>query len=237
MTAPPGAYPEGAAAPPTAETSEILWLLDEDAPRYMVEVGAHDGVTMSTSLPLTQAGWHAILVEPHPEIFQRLAFVHGMNPNVFCINGACADHRGKMSLNIGVGDNTMLSSLVSDDNDFTASVRSGNSVEVQVYRLRNLLKVREWPEDYGVLLVDTEGFDATVLGAAGLKRWRPRVLITEEYVWNLDRLRAKHQLLWDAGYAPFKRTGDNMIWLRQEGWEDTLKGYVRRRTASQQAGR
>jgi FkbM family methyltransferase len=229
MSAPPGAYPEGATAPLTDEAQEILWLLDEDAPTYIVEVGAHDGVSQSTSLPLAQAGWHAILVEPHPEVFKRLAFVHGVNPNVFLFNGACGPEPATMKLHIGKGDNTMLSSLVTDDNAFTASVRTGETVDVEVKPLRDLLRKRKWPEDYGVLLVDTEGFDAQVLQAGGLRRWRPRVLVTEEYVWNLDSLRAKHQLLWRNGYAPFKRTGDNMIWVRQDIWDETLKGYVRRR--------
>jgi FkbM family methyltransferase len=229
MSAPAGAYPEGAHAPLTDEAQEILWLLGDDAPKYIVEVGAHDGVSQSTSLPLAQAGWRAILVEPHPEVFERLRFVHGMNPDVFLVQGACGPERGTMSLHIGLGDNTMLSSLVSDDNAFTASVRSGKSVEVQVYPLRDILRRREWPEDYGVLLVDTEGFDAQVLQAGGLRKWRPRVLVTEEYVWNLDSLRSKHLLLWKLGYAPFKRTGDNMIWVRQDLWDETLKGYVLRR--------
>ena len=53
MSAPPGAYPEGASAPLTDEAQEILWLLGEDAPRYMVEVGAHDGVTPVSYTHLT----------------------------------------------------------------------------------------------------------------------------------------------------------------------------------------
>jgi FkbM family methyltransferase len=229
MSAPPGAYPEGANAPLTDEAQEILWLLGDDAPTYIVEVGAHDGVSQSTSLPLAQAGWRAILVEPHPEVFERLVFVHGMNPDVILVQGACGREPATMSLHVGVGENTMLSSLVADDNAFTASVRSGETVDVQVYRLRDLLRRNDWPEDYGVLLVDTEGFDAEVLKGAGLRRWRPRVLVTEEYVWNLESLRTKHQHLWKAGYAPFKRTGDNMIWVRQDLWDETLHGYVERR--------
>jgi FkbM family methyltransferase len=152
-----------------------------------------------------------------------------MNPNVYCVQGACAETNGTMSLNVGVGDNTMLSSLVQEDNEYMVSTRSGRTVEVTVYRLRDLLREREWPEDYGVLLVDTEGYDAQVLSEAGLDRWRPRVIITEEYLFNLDSLRSKHELLWRAGYAPFKRTGDNMIWIRQADWDETLRGYVHRR--------
>ena len=237
MKAPDGAYPEDAHAPHTPESNEILWLLGDDAPRSIVEVGAHDGVSMSTSLPLAQAGWDGLLFEPHPEIFERLAFVHGMNPNIYCVQGACGAERGTMPLHIGVGDNTMLSSLVSDENDFTARARSGRTVEVRVYRLRDVLREREWPRDYGVLLVDTEGFDAAVLAAAGLDEWRPRIIITEEYLYSLDRLRAKHQLLWDAGYGPFKRTGDNMIWIRQDHWQETLEGYVRSRDGDDPASR
>lgn len=210
----------------TPEAEEILRLLGDDAPRFLVEVGAHDGVSMSTSLPLVQRGWQALLVEPHPAVFERLVFVHGANPDVYCVNGACGDTSGTMTLHIGKGDNTMLSSLVIDDNAWTKQVRSGETAEVRVHRLDDLLASRGWPEDYSLLLVDTEGFDARVLAAGGLHRWRPRVIVTEEYLFDLDWLREKHRLLWDSGYAPFKRTGDNMIWLRQSDWHETLARYA-----------
>ena len=212
----------------TPEFDEIMLLLADDGPKLMVEVGSHDGVTMSTSLPLIQRGWSAMLVEPHPTIFQRLLYVHGQNPDVYCVNGACGDETGLMTLNIGIGDNTMLSSLVTEDNEWTQSVRSGESVDVQVYRLRDLLMARNWPEEYSVLLVDTEGFDSKVLEAAGLERWRPRIIVTKEYLFSLQWLRDKHQLLWSFGYAPFKRTGDNMIWIRESEWDEALAGYNQR---------
>ena len=41
--------------------------------------------------------------------------------------------------------------------------------------------------------------------------------------FNLDELRRKHELLWDAGYAPLKRTGDNMIWIQQSDWYESLR--------------
>ena len=213
-------------APLTPEAEEVLRLLGGEAPRFLVEVGAHDGVTMSTSLPLVQRGWQALLVEPHPKIFERLLFVHGANPDVYCVNGGCGDRSGTMTLHIGKGSNTMLSSLVTDDNPWTRQVRSGDTAQVRVQRLDELLAFRKWPDDYSLLLVDTEGFDARVLVAAGLGTWRPRIIITEEYLFNLEWLQEKHQLLWDNGYAPFKRTGDNMIWLRRSDWHETLARYV-----------
>jgi len=194
----------------------------------MVEVGSHDGVTMSTSLPFIHRGWSSILVEPHPEIFQRLLYVHGANPSAYCVDGACGDQAAVMTLNIGGADNTVLSSLVTEDNAWTVSVRSGRTVEVQVYLLRDLLLPRQWPTDYSVLLVDTEGFDPKVLAAAGLDRWRLRVIVTEEYPFNLDWLKDKHDLLRANGYAPFKRTGDNMLRIQQERWDESLNRYAAR---------
>lgn len=216
----------GPAYPPTTETAEtelLRRLLPPDAPRALVEVGAHDGVATSSSLPLVADGWSAILVEPHPEVFERLLFVHGANPDAFCVRGACSDRPGRMPLHLGSGENSMLSSLTDRRGDpVLSSTQAGAVVEVDVYLLADVLAARSWPSDYAVLLVDTEGHDLEVLRGAGLDRWRPRIVVTEDYPFDLDGLRAKHELLWSSGYGLFDRIGANSVWIDASRWSQAV---------------
>ena len=54
------------------------------------------------------------------------------------------------------------------------------SLRVKVHRLEALLDDFRMPLDFGLLTIDTEGHDFSVLRGANLTRYRPRVIITEK---------------------------------------------------------
>ena len=54
------------------EAGNLDALVQADWPRYLVDVGAHDGRSLSNSFPFLQIGWAGTLVEPLPSAFERL---------------------------------------------------------------------------------------------------------------------------------------------------------------------
>ncbi len=221
------AGPTAEPLPPTTEAAEVLRLLDDSDPRVLVEVGSHDGASMSTSNRLITDGWRAVLMEPHPGIFRRLQALHAGNPNVVCLERACAGESGTFPLFIGQdGDNTMLSTLSTDSNPWFDVTRGKETVDVRVDRLTDVLVETEMPTNLGLILVDTEGMDYDVLSGLDFERYRPRIVITEEYIWNDEKHAAKFRLLLDAGYGFYTRIDANTIWLDRRHWSRLLKNMV-----------
>jgi FkbM family methyltransferase len=221
--------PAAAPGPDTSqagEVAELRDLLQPDFPKTLVDVGAFDGVTISNSRPFTLQGWRAILVEPHPAIFAKLsAASEGMN-NVVCENLACSDTAGTFPLYLGAdGPDSAMSTICTDDTPWMDVSRSKDSVDVTVVTLTELLARHDWPADFSMLFVDAEGMDYEVLKGLDFKRYRPRIVVTEEYISNPDKHRRKYRLLMDEDYTFFKMVGANTIWLANE-WLGAMLGLA-----------
>jgi FkbM family methyltransferase len=180
--------------------------------RVVVDVGANDGFYGSNSFPFVARGWRALLIEPHPGAFAKLKRLHGDKPNVTLLNLACADVPGKLPLWIGKdGDEGTLATLCTDDHPQFKEARTNESVLVPVERLDAVLAAHKIPADFAVLsTIDTEGMDYEVLLGLDLKLWRPRVIVTEDYV---PKDAKKADYLGSAGYVHAGQLTANAFWV------------------------
>jgi FkbM family methyltransferase len=206
---------------PAADTSQagevalLRALLPPDGPRLVVDVGAYDGEYCSNSLPFIREGWRAILIEPHPESFERLQRLHQGNPLVDCVRKACLHEEGEMPLYLGAESNNTMATLCTEDSAWFRVFRSEESVPVEAVTLTRLLDGRDVPADFSLLLIDAEGMDYEVLLGLDPARYRPRVIVTENYESNPEKHAAKFALLRDRGYALHAAVGVNTVWTRQ----------------------
>ena len=60
----------------------------------LLDIGAYDGRTFSNTCRLIELGWSAVLVEPSPSVFPRLADLHGANAQVTLVQAAVGEHNG-----------------------------------------------------------------------------------------------------------------------------------------------
>lgn len=198
------------------ELTAILQLLDEDTPPYIVDVGAHDGTTISNSAYFIKQGWHGIVIEPLHNPYHLLEEKYSGNQKVKCLNIACSDEPGVQKLFIGRdGYNGMLGTLCTDENEYFRTVRTNLSITVVVDTLTNVLDDAGFPPDFSVLLIDTEGMDYEVLGGLDFQHYQPRVIVTEEYKWNAEKQKLKYKLLENKGYLLDREVGCNTIWIRE----------------------
>jgi len=206
------------------EVTVLDALLRPEFPRYLVDIGAHDGVTISNSRRYVLQGWQAVLVEPHPDIFAKLTAAYAEYPNVRCFNVACSLVSGILPLYLGKNDpEAMASTLCTDKNPWCDRIRGDASVDVKVETVTQLLKDADWPQDFSLLLVDAEGMDYEVLKGLDFLFFRPRILVTEEYISNPEKHRNKHWLLLDQGFTFHSMVGANTIWIANE-WVDVCLG-------------
>ena len=159
-----------------------LLLGRQGVERTVVDVGANDGFYSSNSYPFIARGWPALLIEPHPEAFQKAQQLHRKRENVILLNAACSDRDGELELKTYAGDDDgSHSSLGERVEVITGSPAAPRgSLRVKVHRLEVLLDEFHIPHDFGLLTIDTEGHDFPVLRGANLTRYRPRVIITEK---------------------------------------------------------
>jgi FkbM family methyltransferase len=150
--------------------------------RTVVDVGANDGFYSSNSYPFIARGWRALLIEPHPDAFQKAKQLHRKRTQVSLLNAACSDRAGELELQTYAADDGGSHSFLGESSAGSKnSVRPpGEAVHVQVHRLETLLDEFNIPQDFGLLTIDTEGHDFQVLRGANLTRYRPRVIITEK---------------------------------------------------------
>jgi FkbM family methyltransferase len=206
------------------EVAALRGLLKPGFPRYIVDVGAYDGVTMSNSRPFVLDGWRAVLIEPHPTQFTRLQSLYQGTSNVRCVNRACSDEPGTLPLFMGSdGPDSMMSTLCTDENVWFDEMRAADHVDVEVETLTTILERASTPQDFSVLLVDGEGMDYEILKGLDLSRFRPRIVVTEEYIWNAEKHRAKYQHLLDSGFTFYDKVGCNTVWIANN-WVATCVG-------------
>lgn len=197
------------------EVSALKSLVQPGDPKYLVDVGAHDGKYLSNSWPFIEDGWNAIAIEPLPSVFNVLKNNHRRHKNVVCINKACADTPGKLPLYIGAdGENGQMSTLCTDDNEWFRQMRSDQSILVDVVTLTSILDEHKWPSNFGILLVDAEGMDYEVLLGLDFKKYQPRIVVTEEYASNPEKHQKKYDLLRQMGYTYHSLVAYNTIWVK-----------------------
>jgi FkbM family methyltransferase len=180
--------------------------------RWVVDVGAHDGIDGSNSRQLILDGWSAVLVEPLPSAFEALKQHCAGFDNAHLLQCACADFEDTGLFFIGKdGPHGQTSSLCNDD--IWRQKHSGQEMRVAVRRLTSILEQLGAPATFGLLLVDAEGMDLEVLTGLDFDRYRPAVICTERYHSNHEKERRKHDLLSSRGYRIRGDMGSDTVWV------------------------
>lgn len=184
-------------------------LITPDTPRCVVDIGTHDGIIGSNSRRLLELGWAGVLVEPLPNVFARLQMNSSDFNNSKLLRAAVSDAAGVARMRIGRdGHDGQLSSL-SDDEEILPNV-SDETLDVETVTLRDVLEFGEVPDDFGILLLDTEGLDVIVLRGLAETLARPRIIMTEDFK---PTIAPKYDLLRSFGYKHAGECGFDSLWV------------------------
>jgi FkbM family methyltransferase len=165
---------------------------------YFVEVGANEPEKESQSFHLEREGWTGVLVEPQPDLAEKLRKMRGAK--VFEAACSSPDRAGSRMTLYVLGPYSSF-----DPNLAVTGLRPEHAIEVPVRTLDSILEEAGAPRGFDLLSVDVEGHELDVLRGFDFNRWRPRLILLEDHVTSLD----KHRFLTGAGYRLMRRTGLN----------------------------
>ena len=169
-----------------------------------VEVGAHDGITGSNTYHFEQIGWKCVLVEPVPEMCERMRrFRTGT-----IVNCAASSAPGEAVFHVSDPfESWSALHLTEPQKDRIASAEAAvREIKVSKRTLDDIL-AEAGVEEPDFVSIDVEGHELEVLKGFSLDRFRPRILIVED---NADATGVSvRAYLENAGYRNFLRTGVN----------------------------
>jgi len=173
-----------------------------------IEVGANDGVADSMTYHFEQQGWQCILVEPNPDLCERIRVVR--TSALFECAASAGEGRAMLHIAEGAERAHSVSSLDTDGHALERVARhgfSGRPIEVRTRRLDDILAEAGVTAMPFFVSIDVEGHEIEVLNGFSIERWRPTILIAEDNSQFADATVRNH--LAARGYFPFRRTGVN----------------------------
>jgi FkbM family methyltransferase len=210
-------------------TPEIESLLSEQffghaQSGYFVEVGANDPRIGSQTWRLEQAGWEGVLVEPQPDLADELR--QRRRAHVFAVACSSPANAGRVMPFYVAG---WMSAL--DRERMAPGAAPHDVIAVPVMTLDQILHEAQAPERIDFVSIDVEGHELEVLEGFDLARWRPRLILVEDHVGNLKKLRflrrAGYRLIrhsqFNGWYIP-RGTPVDIPW--QDRWRILRKYYL-----------
>ena len=192
--------------------SKVLAHLHEVKSELIIDIGASEGHYNSNSFYLiNHLGWSAVLVEPMERQFAKIERMYLDNPKVECVRAALTDHDGvcEMYIHRNDGDGTMT------DNHGSSLVRSIDSTfKVSVPAISFHSFCAKLPSQVGILSIDTEGYDMTILSGILSYDIRPQAIITEKFFEGGEP--DKDRLLERYGYKQVVDTRCDNGWILEQ---------------------
>jgi FkbM family methyltransferase len=186
-------------APPHGREQELVREFFAGARSgFFVEVGANRPQQESQTWHLEQLGWTGVLIEPQPQLANDLWRMR--SAKIFAVACSSPQNAGRrMPLHVAGA----LSSL--DRDRMAPGTQPERVIEVPVRTLDDILLEARAPLQFDLLSVDVEGHELEVLGGFDILRWRPRLIVLEDHVGDLER----HRYLKNAGYRLIRRFENN----------------------------
>jgi FkbM family methyltransferase len=191
-------------------------------PVYFVNIGANDGLSGDPLREfIVRCGWHGLLVEPVPHVFERLARAYRGRTGVTCVNAAISETTGERPFwylrrndvlppgydQVGSFDKDQV--MVHDKGEFPGLEPYLESRSVTCLTLRDLL-ARHGAPNVDVYLIDAEGYDARIVSQIGLDTHRPLVIIYEHQHLSPAERQLTRQHLANAGYDVREVSGNTV---------------------------
>lgn len=210
--------------PEGREQQLVREFFDNARSGFFVEVGANRPQEQSQTWHLEQLGWSGVLVEPQPDLAEELSKVR--RAKVFAVACSSPQNAGKrMSLHVAGAHSSL------DRNRMAPGTHPQRVIEVSVRPLDDILSEVNAPGGFEFLSIDVEGHELEVLSGFDLIRWRPRLILLEDHVADLN----KHRFLKNAGYRLIRRFEYNGWYIPRDAnveaawfdrWEIVRKYYL-----------
>lgn len=146
-------------------------------PGTFVEVGAHDGVRVSNTVFLAEAGWKGLYIEAHPDFCTLCIANHSNNPGIQVMHTAIGAHVGTVDF-YEIGE---CSTMIWDKNAIDWGGNKDRKIQVPVTTLNLAMEKAECKPGFDLLVIDVEQAELLVLSGFDPIRWKPHLVIIEAH--------------------------------------------------------
>jgi FkbM family methyltransferase len=195
---------------------------------HFIQIGANDGIRADPiRRHVLRHHWAGVLVEPQPTLFEQLRKNYADQPQLQFLNAAVDLHRGDRII-------YFLQSGLTHLPDWAWGLGSFDRARLQTAAAKlgldesaiasQLVPTVIWedvlalfgPDPCDLLVVDAEGYDLTLLRAAPLMRWRPRLIHFEHSCASRADQLAFYSELISLGYEIATHAGDTIAWRLEQ---------------------
>lgn len=181
---------------------------------FYVDVGAWHPEEDSVTRHFYGLGWHGINIEPNP---QYLKLLKRFRPRDRNLGVAVGSKRGRAKITFihGTGMSTLLPEVAALH---TERAEEHKQADVDVWTLNEIF-AKNAPETVHFLKVDCEGYEAEVINAFDLARYRPQVILVESTTplsreethgsWEPHILANNYQFVYFDGVNRFYLAGEH----------------------------
>jgi len=171
---------------------EVLKAFGQDCPQVrFVQIGSNDAVRGDPIIDhALSLGWSGLMVEPVPDVFERLKLRHGRNPRLRMACTAIGRQEGMLpfyclepmdrppSIWYDQMGSFSREHIVKHERFHPGLSRHIREIQVPCVTLTNLLR-REGVGEFELLHIDTEGHDFEVLQSLDFEQYRPGLVLFE----------------------------------------------------------
>jgi FkbM family methyltransferase len=187
--------------------SELVWqFFGGRTDGFFVDIGANDPQRGSQTWMLEERGWRGILIEPQARLCERLRQARPKS-QIFQVACGAPDAPPEMTFHTAVtpGHSGLVKNLVDATTTYIGTEK------VKVMTLDAILAQAGNPiVDF--ITMDVEGTQFDVLRGFSLQRHRPKLLLVEDHLYDLNA----HRYVGRQGYRLARRTGLNSWYVPDE---------------------
>jgi FkbM family methyltransferase len=204
-----------------------LMMRAQGANIRFVQIGANDGVYGdSISRYSLKHAWEGILVEPQPEVFQRLVENYRSAPgkchfeNVAIAGGHCSEITLWRPNPLAAGNSDSTVASVSRERTMSQAKHGEmEAIQVPCTTIKALLEKHQWFA-VDILLIDTEGLDYEVLQTIDFSRIKPTIIQFEHGHLSPKEIDGAIALLNSHGYhIAYGGITFDTIAIHETAWE------------------
>ncbi len=191
---------------------EIHGLFNNKTEGFFVDIGAHNGLSLSNTKFLEEIGWDGICIEPHPNVYSQLI----QNRNCKCVNCAVWNEDTQIDFLSLTGYTEMLSGIIeSYDSRHYRRIQSelssyGGQSEIIKIDAKKFESIVEKTE-IDFLSIDTEGSELQILERIDFEKYKIDVICIENNFFE-DKF---HQFMNSRGYNFHKNVYIDFLYVRR----------------------
>lgn len=190
-----------------------------------VDVGANDGETGSMTYALEKNGWIGVLIEPNPLLVENLKKIR-TSPVFPC---AISSVEGDLPFYIVDGPSNLHGlSRFNYTKEFEEHVnKNGGTVKktiVQVRKISSIMNESQNLTSVDLLKIDVEGHELEVLKNFDFKKYKPRLIVTEDNLKDADK--SVRHFLCSKGYVVIARDRINYWFTDKSEINNFLYDYL-----------